>query len=216
MERETGSLALWIQLVIIFLIVALVGVALWASMRTAGPDPAVQRRANEMVRANFQAAGARAREARGVVDQLWLARAYLHRGLVDAALARQASAVTAALERLEALAESLGAAYEESGRASVAAQWVDGLKQMDRALLEAVRNYAVGDTPSYEAALASAAAAQTVVGGDAATLGALADYQAALMAYARSVVRGMHAPAYVELDKAVAASQAVGRALDAV
>jgi hypothetical protein len=84
---------------------------------------------------------------------------------------------------------------------------------MDRAFLEIAQNYTVGDIPSYNAALASASSTHALVGTDAASMSALDDYQNALVAYMRSVARGTFPLAYIEIDRAVVASQAVGNAL---
>ena len=211
MEITTSTI---ITIVVLLLVVAAVIILVVLSYTGQTPThQANQRMANEIAMANYQAAGARTRDALASAVHHWTTRAYLHRGLVDAALVRQPKAVTAALERLEAQADTLGALYSESNKAFPSDQLVQGLKAMDQALLEATQHHAVGDIPSYDAALASASAAHTFVGTDAASLGALGDYQAAIVAYMRAVARGAHAPAYVELDKAVVASQALGNAL---
>lgn len=203
-----------ITIVVLLLVVAAIIILMVTNYTSQVPThQANQRMANEIAMANYQAAGARTRDALASAAHQWTSRAYLHRGLVDAALARQPNAVSAALARLEAQADALGAVYQDSNRDFPTTDLVQGLKAMDQALLEATQNHAVGDTPGYDAAVASAAASHTLVGSDAASLGALSDYQAAMVAYMRSVARGAHAPAYVELDKAVVASQAIGNAL---
>jgi len=211
MEITTSTI---ITIVVLLLVVAAVIILLVTNYTSQAPTHlANQRMANEIALANYQVAGGRARDALAAAGHQWTARAFLHRGLVDAALVRQPKAVTAALERLEAQADALGALYGESNKAFPSDQLAQGLKAMDQALLEATQHHAVGDTPSYDAALASASATHTLVGTDAASLGALSDYQAAMVAYVRAVARGAHAPAYIELDKAVVASQALGNAL---
>jgi ABC-type Na+ efflux pump permease subunit len=211
MEITTSTI---ITIVVLLLVVAAVIILVVTNYTSQTPTHlANQRMANEIAMANYQAAGGRARDALASSSHQWTARAYLHRGLVDAALVRHPKSVTAALERLEAQADALGVVYTESNKEFPSSSLVQGLKAMDQALLEATQHYAVGDTPSYDASLASAASAHTLVGTDAASLGALSDYQAAMVAYMRAVARGAHALAYVELDKAVVASQALGNAL---
>lgn len=211
MELSSGTV---ITIVVLLLVVAAVIILLVTNYSSqAATHQANKRMANEIAMSNYQAAGVRARDALASASHQWTSRAFLHRGLVDAALSRQSAAITAALERLEAQADALGVIYQESNRDFPSSQLVQGLKAIDQALLEATQNYAVGDTPSYDAAIASASSAHTLIGTDAASLGALSDYQNAVLSYMRSVSRGMHAPSYVELDKAVVASQALGNAL---
>lgn len=214
MEAKSGTV---ITIVILLVVVAVLVILLAMSYSTYNTTTYHQSNlkvANEIVMENYRTSGARSQDAYVDATNQWIARAYLHRGLIDASLARHASAVTAALERLESQANVFGATYHADGtRAHVNSSLVQGLQVFDQAMLEASQNHAVGDIPSYEAALASASASHLLIGMDTASLSALADYQSALVSYMRATARGAHAPAYIELDKAVVASQALGNAL---
>jgi hypothetical protein len=169
---------------------------------------------NQYTTVATDASSARAAAARVAVGPQWTIRPYLHATLVSAALQRQPAAVTAALERLEHQADHLASLYKDTGHPDADADALArGLKAFDQALLETAQHHAVGDTPSYQAALAAGAAAHALATPSPKALQALTDYQDALTAHVRAAARGAHGLAHVELDKAVVASQAVGQAL---
>ena len=172
-----------------------------------------QKIANEIALSNYERVGARTRDALATAQSQWTTRTFLHRGLIDAALSQNTPAIVAALERLDAQADTFGEVYVECSKEFPCDAFTQGLKSMDRSFLDIAQNYTVGDIPSYNAAVTSASSTHTLLGTDAASLNALSDYQAAMVAYMRAVARGALSMSYIELDKAVVASQAVGNAL---
>src|SRR5690606_38118521 len=110
--------------------------------------------------------------------------------------------------------DTLEAIYRQADvRALEEGELAAGLKAIDRALIDVARNYAVGDTPGYRAALGQAATSTVHVGSSNAALEALEAYQRAMTAYVQCLQRGEHAPALAELDRAVQHSRATGAAL---
>ena len=205
---------MWFSVALVLLVLVLVAgvlAAVYISQPTVHQDN--QRVADEVALAAYAQAPASTREALASMAAHWTGRAYLHRQLLEAALGRTHAAIAATTERLDAQAEQLGTLFTTADPDYPADQLVRGLKAYDAALVEAAVNYQVGDTPSYDQAVGTLGSTHLLVGQDSAALEALADYQAASLALLRAVARSSHSTAFLELDKAVAASQALGNAL---